>query len=164
MKLEDQVISLELAKQLKGLGFEQKSLFYWCKAKFDATGIEFDSWYLRGINTSGLPHNNHSQFARPNSKYWSDYASAYTVAELGEMLPYELETKDNFYALSIDKADNNLWGVIYSNLRQVESELPKVTLTIDRILESTMDISLAEAMGQMLIHLVEQGIIKPEEL
>ena len=29
MKLEDQVVSLELAKKLKELGVKQESLFYW---------------------------------------------------------------------------------------------------------------------------------------
>ena len=33
MKLENQVVSLELAKKLKELGFEQKSLFYWDEGK-----------------------------------------------------------------------------------------------------------------------------------
>jgi hypothetical protein len=30
MPLENQVVSLELAKKLKELGMKQESLFYWC--------------------------------------------------------------------------------------------------------------------------------------
>lgn len=67
MKQEDQVVSLEPAKRMKELGFEQKSLFWWCKYK------NAGEYYLAYGN-------------RP------DQISAYTVAELGEMLPLWTDT------------------------------------------------------------------------
>ena len=67
MKLEQQVVSLELAKQLKELGVKQDSLFYWSKQ------VDQIHW--------GLEH----------AKYFAvdkrQDVSAFTVAELGEMLP-----------------------------------------------------------------------------
>ena len=65
MKLEDQVCSLDLAKRLKELGVKQESLFHWgC----DGSGFS----YLEPSNESVWP------------KKW--LYSAFTVAELGEML------------------------------------------------------------------------------
>lgn len=66
MKLEDQVVSLELAKKLKELGVRQESLFYWN-----------DCW----MGKPTLDRAIHSD----NGK---ESYSAFTVAELGEMLPH----------------------------------------------------------------------------
>jgi len=67
MKLEDQVVSLELARKLKALGVEQKSLFKWTD------------------EISGKPYIVYSQ-----DKNYSYHYSAFTVAELGEMLGIHL--------------------------------------------------------------------------
>jgi hypothetical protein len=61
MKIEKQVCSLEVAKKLHELGLEQKSLFYW----------------LNGDIVQG-----YGICAKISKVY-----SAFTVAELGEMLP-----------------------------------------------------------------------------
>lgn len=73
MKLEQQVVSLEIAKKLKDLGVEQKSLWYWVYDEKDIT----------------------HQVIRNEEPFISDYQikySAFTVAELGELLP-----KDSHY-------------------------------------------------------------------
>lgn len=69
MTLEQQVVSLDLAKRLKELEVKQESLFYWCKGRFDQP--DKSKWE---INDSIDTH------AHEN-------ISAFTVAELGEMLP-----------------------------------------------------------------------------
>ena len=67
MKLEDQVVSLQLAQKLKELGFEQKSLFSWA----DTTGQGvFDKLQYEGDESC--------------ERY--DFISAYSVAELGEII------------------------------------------------------------------------------
>lgn len=80
MKLENQVVSLELAKKLKNLGVEQKGAFYWKASnntlKYnDGSLVEIDTELLFGktpiFKTLGT---------------WEPY-TAFTVAELGEMLP-----------------------------------------------------------------------------
>lgn len=65
MKLENQVTNLELAKKLKELGVEQESLFYWKQEAIH---------YWQKLDTKDL--------AAPSCY------SAFTVAELGEILPY----------------------------------------------------------------------------
>lgn len=65
MKLEQQVVSLELSKRLKKLGVKQESLFYW---------LEYNDGYSEVIY-------------RPTDNKTDMGYSAFTVAELGEMLP-----------------------------------------------------------------------------
>ena len=65
MRLENQVCSLELAKRLKELGVKQESLHYWAKT---------------------LGENEPELDASPFATEFGCY-SAFTVAELGEMLP-----------------------------------------------------------------------------
>lgn len=71
MKLQDQVISLELAKKMKELGFEQDSLYFYGRR---SPKHEYQ-----------LPYGGPYQTLDEESNY-----SAYTVAELGEMFPKEL--------------------------------------------------------------------------
>jgi hypothetical protein len=70
MKLENQVVSLDLAKRLKELGVKQESYFYWLQ------NWEENDW-------SGIG----KWVVAPSSR--DDRISAFTVAELGEKLqPY----------------------------------------------------------------------------
>lgn len=85
MKLEDQVVSLELAKRLKELGVKQESFFYW------------DGQLLRPAIYAGDGHN----LGVPLS---DKIFAAFTVAELGEILP------DHSYA---QKRDDGYWECGY---------------------------------------------------
>lgn len=72
MKLEQQVVSLEYAKKLKELGVKQESLFGWTQNYTRKSG-EF------------------KKDSKPYLQYKGSFDySAYTVAELGEMLPKEI--------------------------------------------------------------------------
>lgn len=68
MKLEQQVTSLEISKRLKELGVKQESLFYWLNP------FKQQDWQL--VQTGEWSLNGHHNFC-----------SAFTVAELGDMLP-----------------------------------------------------------------------------
>ena len=86
MKLEQQVCSLELAKRLKELGVPQESLFWWMGVRI-------------------YPESEMEDFEPP--PYWGedDYCSAFTVAELGEMLPefiHSFKYPDGFVCESND--------------------------------------------------------------
>lgn len=71
MKLENQVVSLELAKRLKELGVKQESLYWW------AMYTDGTSQILYGISEEMGWNENRRR------------VSAFTVAELGEILaPY----------------------------------------------------------------------------
>lgn len=79
MDIEKQVCSLELAKQLKELGVKQESLWYW----------------ENGYREYAYGHKN---YQKDDGCLWrllnfqpavsKEYCSAFTVAELGEMLPW----------------------------------------------------------------------------
>ena len=69
MNLEQQVCSLGLSKRLKELGVKQKSYFFWDDHR------EFSGEWI----ISSEPEMDRA-------------ASAFTVAELGEMLPHGVET------------------------------------------------------------------------
>ena len=97
MKLENQVVSLELAKKLKELGVKQDSIFYWVKGGSTkeecpdckkAGGIIPECFYCAGTGKGEVKQNYYLYSEQECSKdiRSKDY-SAYTVAELGEMLP-----------------------------------------------------------------------------
>lgn len=69
MKLDEQVTSLELSKRLRALGAPQTSVFYWVETKQgDANPL------IVGPNAVDIPD--------------ADFYSAFTVAELGALIPY----------------------------------------------------------------------------
>jgi len=90
MKLESQVVSLELSKRLKELGVKQGSLFTWVESiganetYDDGTKngeyklTRFDG-AVSNFHAMGFESKEHPMF------------SAFTVAELGEMLPHMIQ-------------------------------------------------------------------------
>lgn len=120
MKLEQQVTSLQISKKLKKLGVKQESLFYW---NFYDDGNNKDNPAL--ICTD---YTNHG--------FKENLFSAFTVAELGEMLQ---EWKN----LRLDSTkDSNGWSIAKNET--------------DRIYADTE----ADARGKMLIYLLEHNLIK----
>lgn len=82
MELEKQVCSLELAKRLKELGVKQESLFVWFKPLEEKWEIGlFDGTFFHGENGKQTGHYGY-RFGLSK-----ETPSAFTVAELGEMLP-----------------------------------------------------------------------------
>lgn len=83
LNLEQQVCPLESAKRLKDLGFPQDSYFYWAKFPIHKNvGI----WH-KEIDKKDWPEEYHERII----------ASAYTVAELGELLPEEVTLNNSKY-------------------------------------------------------------------
>lgn len=78
MKLEQQVCSLKLAKQLKKLGVKQESYFGWY--------LTYKKIWRIGDMAEVM---NHAKMVgiTPAPQWEWDYYSAFTVAELGELLP-----------------------------------------------------------------------------
>src|SRR5260370_11682568 len=137
MKLEAEVTSLELSKKLKELGVKQESAFYWERSMFT------DGWELQSIERASL-------------KASYEIYSAFTVAELGEMLPSSIKytlaggrkPKYSHYLhmLSSDHFSSGKWTVSYSTYRS--------NRTID-----FMDDSEADARAKMLIYLLEMKMV-----
>lgn len=117
MKAEEQVISLNLAQKLKELGVPQESLFYWCK---EARIYAAKPWIIVPKDDAGIG----------NSKV----ASAFTVAELGELTKGVTET---YYSTTWEK-----WAC---GMRNTEDHCPI-------FFEATE----ADARAKMLIDLKEK--------
>ena len=87
MKLESQLVNKELSQRIKELGVKQESLWWWLKTEEPT----HTSWDIRG------------------NKFREDFLScarrlfaisAFTVAELGEMLPEKYRTIKKYNASS----------------------------------------------------------------
>jgi hypothetical protein len=127
MKLEDQVVSLELAKKLRELGFEQESLFYW----------HFDEIVRREF----MPTDQNLKVSTDGHNF-----SAYTVAELGGMLPqnFSYEGKQCNW---ISYLAMNGWNVQYESIDD------------DGLLFEVVANKEADARAKMLIYLKENKFI-----
>lgn len=122
MTPEQQVTNLELSKKMKELGFPQKSMFYWDK----------DKKYL--INSYNWADVDREDWEIIKEKY----CSAYTVAELGEMLPRKVLTSQ----LTFTKGGGTKkWIVAYLGIWIVAND------------------TLADGMAKMLIYLKENYLI-----
>lgn len=119
MKLETQVCSLELAKRLKKLGVKQESLFYWDNHNY--------GWRIEYVGMACPIHNSFGG------------GSAFTVAELGEML--ELDEME----IRTEKGGS---GDYYLAMEAGGGGVQFVADTE------------ANARAKCLIYLLEQGIIK----
>jgi len=95
MKLENQVCSLEQAKKLKELGIKQDSLISFFGDETPrlmdncAVGVEYGPWIY--LDTTE-PANNQAESLRQDIQNTIPLAAAFTVAELGVMLPSETLT------------------------------------------------------------------------
>lgn len=136
MKLEEQVCSLELAKKLKELGAKQESAFYFEtivneEGDRSVTNLRFGKFFDDAANNRHV-----------------SYIAAFTVAELGEMLP-----KDSVFLHAKPVHDIYLW-----ESRQVM--FPDGTIIMPQCGE-TLSRTEADSRAKMLIYLIEQGIVKP---
>ena len=129
MRLEEQVVSLELAKELKELGVKQESLFTWFR-RYNPEHDEHD--YIIELT---------SEFNQSGEDY-----SAFTVAEVGELIGCRGTTlpiyHDSYVSHLINQRQDGTWGIG------------------DYIGESGTE---ADARAKLLIHLIEEGIIKTNE-
>jgi hypothetical protein len=126
MKLENQVVSLDLAKRLKELGVKQESLFAWDMAAKEPK----------------------LQFANGNLS--NTEISAFTVAELGELLKLQLGNMPIHW-------NDNFGQWYFWPTEELKEKLPYPTLPISANTE-------ADARGKMLCYLLENKIINLESI
>lgn len=131
MPLEKQVVSLELAKELKELGYPQESLFYW-HYSYNPTTKRKNKPYL---------------LFYPEIKGNETNISAPTVAELGIALPYFLFYNNKNLRLSTIKLRDDNWYSFYSEENSKYCEFCET--------ESTE----ADCKAKMLIHLLKEKLI-----
>ena len=146
MKLEKQICNLELAKKLKELGLKQNSLWYWIS--IGILNNKHVGWRLE------LSHNCNCE----EPLIAQEYYSAYTVAELGELLPFKIYscTLPNPFELKINKLENK-WEVYY--LAYESSELNNTDLCPTISAETE-----ADALAKMLIYLLENKLLDNNKL
>ena len=144
MKLEHQVVSLELAKKLEALGIPQKSYFMWIPTMQQGKVYENAEKGKYSV-AHGKKHHNLPKDA------FGDYDvpiySAYTVAELGELLPTEQNDRLGFFS---GRAING-WFCEVKNYGVMPFERLHVELQHD---------TEANARAAMLIYLIENNHIK----
>jgi hypothetical protein len=139
MKLEQQVTSLELSKKLKELGIKQDAFWSW----YDSTDYD-DTPRLNRTDencpTCCLPQ-----------QTWEAKYSAFTVAELGEMLPGDFQHKireETYTAyLHFDKDCNDEWN-LWVGINRI-SQFGDFTSTKE-----------ADARAKLLIYLLENKLIR----
>jgi len=124
MKLEKQVTSLKLSKKLKKLGVKQYSEFYWY-FKVDTGWDVVQSVYAEDV--FGTWYND------------TPKVSAFTVAELGEMLPPQIKVEREYLNLTMTKWSNGKFGIGYSR-------------------EDKYNDTEASARAKMLIYLIENNL------
>jgi hypothetical protein len=146
LKLEDQVCSLDLAKRLKELGVKQESLVYWWDG-YQGYGYDAEKkWGPRPIERTEV------SFQAPDrSLFWDKNSSAFTVAELGEMLPAYLENNGDRYWPDVWKNDGKEWA---ANLRNWDAgkSLFEGYLYAD---------NEANIRAKLLVRLIKRELVKP---
>lgn len=131
MELKNQVVSLEIAKQLKSLGVKQDAHFYW-KPWNDGSAS------LVEMKTADLGDTH------------GDAVSAFSVAELGELLPPMVKkeyngVKEQIYKYIWENGSRDLWSVGYFT-HDFKVRLQEFAPTE------------ADARGKMLIYLLHYGL------
>lgn len=136
MKLENQVCSLELAQKLKSLGVKQESVCWWARDWGSETG---------------------ETFVTHDEARWDVIYAAFTVAELGEMLPWFVKEHDEMYWITLIKngpspVTGKTWNIEYATIENEEREC--------KILgsDATADTE-ADARAKCLIYLLENKLI-----
>ena len=125
MEIEEEVCSSELAKELKELGVEQNSIFYWVRDR-PMQGWESDRYILELVGITS---------------YQREYGySAFTVAELGEMLPEGYYSQKERGSWVCTDADNHL--------------------AVTNIYDCDNIYTEADARAKMLIYLIENNLIE----
>lgn len=140
MELEQQVVSLDLAKRLKKLGAKQESQFF---------------WWIHNDGSARLitKHETFEAFHAVQNR-----VSAFTFAEIGEVLPDHLTAEEvgeeppkGSTNLTIEKFVNGVWSVCYENYEH-HRYVPDYTARTS-----------IDAMAKMLVYLLRYEVIpKPK--
>ena len=139
MELENQVVSLDLAKKLKELGVEEQidgdSLFYW--------GERFIKPY--DINKKDNRQEWKLYYAGVAQPILGGDIPAYTVAELLELMPKEMtDDTENSYSFTLTKA-YDFWVATWENGEYSTGE-------------QIEDRKARDCLAKMLIYLLENDL------
>lgn len=135
MKKEEQVCTLDQGKKLEELGVKADAIFFW----------------YRGFSNVNGPA------GTLVTKEWCDERCvqnaiypAYTVAELGEMLPHTLFGEKMLIVSAPSEETEYLWCAMYVDVTEALSEVKEHWADGD---------TMAEALAQLLIYLLTNKLI-----
>jgi hypothetical protein len=131
MELKDQVCNLELAKKLKTLGVKQESIFVWEYYDGQCYAVKFIAYAI-------VP-DNFNKF---------QLYSAFTVAELGKLLPGLIKRDGIRFYITMD-CDKNIF---YEDMTRTK-----------QIYASFDDDNEADCRAKMLLYLIENNLIEIEK-
>lgn len=148
MKITDQVISFEQAKRLNELGIRAKSLFIWAEIVHpDDLSITEPLLYLTDIENFSLTRLTNKELIEiyDGEEFFESgvMLSAYTLAELGEMLPV------NFLSGKVSETEYDCIEINHLNLFE------------DRLIHQP--VKEVDARAKVLIHLLESGRFEVEK-
>jgi hypothetical protein len=143
MTLEQQVTSLELSKRLKELGVKQESVFTWVES------TKADEGYKLTTFTSQFYGAVHDYFAMGHDSDVHPMYSAFTVAELGEMLSFEKYSRQIFSNFVWEEGD---WVSVYKDWNDGIKGIGRYWNTFNAPTE-------ADARAKMLVYLLENKLI-----
>ena len=130
MKLEDEVCSLDLAKKLKELGVKQESLFQHVNNPIGHAGWQM--WFQGRVATVLGER--------------AEWYAAFTVAELGEILPPTIDGKYNDKTRWFNSRKTSKACVWYENARPNEEIMTEADTE-------------ADARAKMLVYLIENQLV-----
>lgn len=148
MKLEQQVCSLELAKRLKELGVKQETYFVWWYTEAMSADVKYFPDQDWGKREWSLRVNAPLDANRKENLYGGRALAAFTVAELGEMLPdvvIDDEDRTNFWLRTWKTGQE--WAFAYT--------YGQTSIYVETALTE------ADARAKMLIYLIENNLITP---
>ena len=166
MKIKDQVANFELSKKLFELGFKSSHIFSWkefCNDDYFGKKITFKTIYFKPEDWRYgkivyLEDGDGHYFS--DDEYIINEYPAYTVAELGELLPREIEHNKNDWSRA--------YYITFSYLSPIEDRFSEPSVWYedndlygeDMILHGSGGDTEADARAQMLIWLIENDKIK----
>lgn len=152
MKLEHQVCSVELAKRLEELGVKQESAFYWDARSELQIRPHLTDWY-DGQNGA------------------DEIAAAFTVAELGEMLPRYI---DKYESSVVQNQPIGTWELVtfpehngphkgfhvrYIYKMRAVNQMEQVATASQPFDIAFTETTEADARAKMLIYLLENKLL-----
>jgi len=152
--IEDQVASLELSRKLEELGVKHESFFYWMEGKAEYQRDKKAVYFVSSKDYQYLQDMYMQEAVADYSKSWDFICSAFTSAELGVILPKHFYDNDKRYAIQYGWDGKN-WRI------KLEEWLPDGAR---KEIELFTDIKEADARAKMLIHLIENNLLKLNDL
>lgn len=140
--MEQQVINLEIAMELKKLGLWQQSLWYW------------------QVNRRAHPTTERLVFGttkKRNPKGFSYYA-AFTAEEMAFILPEEIESKRKLFLLKIFQGGIKDWFCQYQELPTLHGKNP-----LEKLVWTDHN-NLVLAMADLLVKLLRKKMLKVRDV